>query len=108
MNPRRFFEVYRTDFRFQFRRPLLWVLVVIAFPWGLRPKVHVASGDTDEAEGLDPRCSIRLLPLRFLRRGRGGDVHPARRGIEGRELHGTRLTAAEYVGVPSVMSVLLG
>jgi ABC-2 type transport system permease protein len=50
MSLRRFLEVYRTDLRFQLKRPLLWVLVlIVAFlAWGLSTgHVHVASGDSD-------------------------------------------------------------
>src|SRR5260221_8906374 len=50
MSLRRFFEVYRTDLRFQLKRPLLWVLVAIValLAWGLSTgHVHVASGDSD-------------------------------------------------------------
>ena len=50
MSLRRLFEVYRTDLRFQVKRPLVWVLVLIVFgfAWLLSTgHLHVSSGDSD-------------------------------------------------------------
>jgi hypothetical protein len=121
VNVGRLLEVYRTDLRFQLRRPLLWVLVVIVglFAWGLSTgSVHVASGDTDVGgkkawitsmfqQGTFTAVFAFALYGFFVAVAAGMSVLRDEELKVGEILHGTRLTAAEYVWgkFASVMSV---
>lgn len=50
MSLRRFFEIYRTDLRFQLKRPLLWVLILIAMLMAFllsQGNLRISTGDSD-------------------------------------------------------------
>jgi ABC-2 type transport system permease protein len=111
MSPRRVFEVFRTDLRFQVKRPLLWVLVliVVLMAWGLSTgKVHVASGDTDVGgkkawitsmfqQGTFTAVMVFSLYGFFVAVAAGMSILRDDELKVGEILHGTRLTSAEYV-----------
>ena len=111
MSLSRTFEVYRTDLRFQLKRPLLWVLVLIVgfLAWGFSTgHVHVASGDNDVGgkkawvtsmfqQATYTGVLVFALYGFFVAVAAGMAVLRDDELKVGEVLHGTRLTAAEYV-----------
>src|SRR6185295_8297696 len=107
----RLFEVYRTDLRFQVKRPLVWVLVALIcfFAWLFSTgHLHVASGDTDVGgkkpwitsmfqQALFTSLFVFLLYGFFVAVAAGMSVIRDDELKVGEVLHGTRMTAAEYV-----------
>jgi ABC-2 type transport system permease protein len=111
MSPRRLFEVYRTDLRFQLKRPLVWVLVLIlAFmAWGLsQGNVHISTGDSDVggkkawitsmfAQAQFVSITVFLIYGFFVAIAAGMTVIRDEELKIGEVLHSTPLSTGEYV-----------
>ncbi len=111
MSLARCYEVFRTDLRFQRRRPLTWILIVVVglFSWGLSTgHVHVASGDTDVGgkkawvtsmfqQATYTGVLVFAIYSFFVAVAAGMSVIRDDELKVGEVLYGTRLTAAEYV-----------
>ncbi len=127
MSARRLFEIARTEFRFQTRRPLFWVLlVVIALTaWGLSTgNLRIAAGDSDVggkrvfitsqfAVGFSLSVTVMLLYGFFLAVAAGMSVIRDDELKVGEILHSTPLTPSEYVwgkfaGVAAAFALVLG
>jgi len=126
MNLRRFFEVARAEFRFQTRRPLFWVLLIVLglMAWGMSTgHMRISSGDSDVggkkafitsqfalAQGFG--VQVMLLYGFFLAVAAGMGIIRDEELKVGEILHSTPLTPGEYVwgkfaGVMGAFGLLL-
>ncbi|MBK7642761.1 MAG: ABC transporter permease subunit [Planctomycetes bacterium] len=123
----RFLEIARTEFRFQTRRPLFWVLLVVLglMAWGFSTgNLRISAGDSDVggkrvfitsqyalAFGLS--VTVVLLYSFFLAVAAGMTVIRDEELKLGEVLHSTPLTPGEYVwgkfaGVSATFTLALG
>lgn len=107
----RFLEVARAEFRFQTRRPLFWVLIVVLalVAWGLSTgDMRIAAGDSDVggkrvfitsefAVGFGMSVTVMLFYAFFVAVAAGMTVIRDDELKIGELLHSTPLTPGEYV-----------
>ena len=111
MSVRRFLEVYRTDLRFQLKRPLLWILVIVLalMAWGLsQGAIRISTGDSDVggkkawvtsmfAQAQFVSIFVFLLYGFFVAVAAGMTIVRDEELKVGEVLHSTPLTVGEYV-----------